>query len=121
MSTIVKIRNKKSGAVYAYEQTARWDPEKGQSRPVRRYLGRYDEETDTIIPTSGRRGRRPSRQDAPAAEPAQAAPEPAEPAQTPPSAELEALRAENARLRAALAEAEASARALLAAVEGLAG
>ena len=58
MSTIVKIRNKKSGTIYAYEQTAKWDPEKGQSRPVRKYLGRYDEETDTIIPSTGRRGRK---------------------------------------------------------------
>ena len=60
MSTIVKIRNKKSGTIYAYEQTAKWDPEKGQARPVRKYLGRYDEETDTIIPSTGRRGRKPA-------------------------------------------------------------
>jgi hypothetical protein len=60
MSAIVKIRNKKSGTIYAYEQTAKWDPEKGQARPVRKHLGRYDEETDTIIPSTGRRGRKPA-------------------------------------------------------------
>lgn len=114
MSTIVKVRNKKTGAVYAYEQTAKWCPEKGQSRPVRKYLGRYDEETDTIIPTSGRRGRKPS-QPKPQAE----ATAPA--AQSALAAELEALRAENARLKAALAQAQASTRATLAALEGLAG
>ncbi len=57
MSTIVKIRNPKTGIVYAYEQTARWDPEKGQSRPTRKYLGRYIEETGEIIQSTGKRGR----------------------------------------------------------------
>ena len=118
MSTIVKVRNKKSGAVYAYEQTAKWDPTKGQSRPVRKYLGRYDEEADTIIPTSGRRGRKPTQPEpqTQASEPAEASPSPSALA-----AELEALRAENARLKAALAQTTASTRATLAALEGLAG
>ena len=113
MTTIVKIRNKKSGAVYAYEQTARWCPEKGQSRPVRKYLGRYDEETDTIIPTSGRRGRRPKATEV-ASEETPALP-------LTPSAdagELAELRAENARLKATLAKAEKSLRAALEALGG---
>lgn len=120
MSTIVKVRNKKTGAVYAYEQTAKWCPEKGQSRPVRKYLGRYDEETDTIIPTSGRRGRKPS-QPKPQPKPQAEGPAEAPAAQSALAAELEALRAENARLKAALAQAQASTRATLAALEGLAG
>ena len=57
MSSIIKIRNKKTGIVYAYEQEAKWDASKGQSRPERKYLGRYIEETGEIVPSSGKRGR----------------------------------------------------------------
>lgn len=58
---IVKYKNQ-SGVTYAYESTAQWDPEKKQSRPVRKYLGRVDPETGEIIRTKGRRGR-PKKED----------------------------------------------------------
>ena len=51
--SIVKIRNQ-SGILYAYESTSVWDPSKQQARPIRKYLGRVDEETGEIIPTKGR-------------------------------------------------------------------
>lgn len=53
---IVKYKNQ-SGVTYAYESTAQWDPEKKQSRPVRKYLGKVDPETGEIIQTKGKRGR----------------------------------------------------------------
>lgn len=53
---IVKYKNQ-SGVTYAYESTAQWDPDKKQSRPVRKYLGRVDPETGEIIQTKGKRGR----------------------------------------------------------------
>lgn len=62
---IVKYKNPKTGIIYCYESTPKWDPEKGQARPTRTYLGRWDEETQSIIPTNGRRGR-PKKQEAPA-------------------------------------------------------
>ncbi len=55
---IVKYKNQ-SGVIYAYDQTSSYDPEKKQSRPVRKYLGRVDPETGEIIPTKGKRGRPP--------------------------------------------------------------
>lgn len=54
--SIVKYKNQ-SGVTYAYEQTSSYDPEKKQSRPVRKYLGRVDPETGEIIQTTGKRGR----------------------------------------------------------------
>ena len=53
---IVKYKNQ-SGVTYAYEQTSVYDPERKQSRPVRKYLGRVDPETGEIISTQGKRGR----------------------------------------------------------------
>lgn len=58
---IVKYKNQ-SGVTYAYDQTSVYDPEKKQSRPVRKYLGRVDPETGEIISTKGRRGRPPKKQ-----------------------------------------------------------
>ena len=46
---IVKYKNPKTGITYCYESTPKWDPEKGQARPTRTYLGRWDEETQSII------------------------------------------------------------------------
>ena len=54
--TIVKYKNQ-SGVTYAYEQTSVYDPEKKQSRPKRKYLGRVDPETGEIISTKGKKGR----------------------------------------------------------------
>ena len=62
---IVKYKNPKTGIIYCYESTPKWDPEKGQARPTRTYQGRWDEETQSIIPTNGRRGR-PKKQEVPA-------------------------------------------------------
>ena len=62
---IVKYKNPKTGIIYCYESTPKWDPEKGQARPTRVYLGRWDEETQSVIPTNGKRGRR-KKQDPPA-------------------------------------------------------
>lgn len=56
--SIVKYKNQ-SGVIYAYDQTSSYNPEKKQSRPVRKYLGRVDPETGEIIPTKGKRGRPP--------------------------------------------------------------
>lgn len=56
--TIVKYKNQ-SGVTYAYEQTSVYDPEKKQSRPKRKYLGRVDPDTGEIISTAGRKGRPP--------------------------------------------------------------
>ena len=58
---IVKYKNQ-SGVTYAYEQTSMYDPEKKQSRPIRKYLGKVDPETGEIISTKGKRGRPPKQQ-----------------------------------------------------------
>lgn len=65
---IVKYKNQ-SGVTYAYEQTSKYDPEKKQSRPVRKYLGRVDPETGEIISTKGKRGRPPKQEGEAAAKP----------------------------------------------------
>ena len=51
MSSIVKVKSK-SGAIYCYESIPRWIPELGQSRPIKRYLGRLNPETGKIEPTT---------------------------------------------------------------------
>ena len=56
MSCIVKY-TRKNGITVAYESIAKWDPQKKQSRPIRKYLGRVDPDTGEIIPSSGKRGR----------------------------------------------------------------
>lgn len=60
MSTIVHHYDKKSGKTRVYESTPHYDPVSKQSRPKRKYLGSLDPETGELIPSSGRRGRRPS-------------------------------------------------------------
>ncbi len=50
---IVYQLDKRSGITYAYENKAWWDKEKGQSRSKRTLIGRVDEETGKIVPTSG--------------------------------------------------------------------
>ena len=85
---IVKYKNPKTGIIYCYESTPKWDPEKGQARPTRTYLGRWDEETQSIIPTNGKRGRRK----------VQDVPSQGQPAEES-SAELAACREELARCR----------------------
>ncbi len=53
---IVKYTNKKTNQVYAYESKAVWDPVLKQSRPVRTYLGRVDE-NGNIQPTTRKKAR----------------------------------------------------------------
>lgn len=55
--SIVRYKNKKTGAVSVYESTSHYDPKTKQSRPVRKYLGREDPVTGELIPSSGKRGR----------------------------------------------------------------
>lgn len=57
--SIVRYVNKKTGTVSLYESTSHYDPETKQSRPIRKYLGREDPITKELIPSSGRRGRKP--------------------------------------------------------------
>ena len=59
MSTIVKVRDKRTGITYAYSSVSYWDNDKKQGRSHRKLLGRVDETTGEIVPTSGRRGRLP--------------------------------------------------------------
>ena len=56
MASIVKY-TRKDGHTYAYSSTAQWDPEKKQSRPIRKYLGKVDPVTGDIIASTGKRGR----------------------------------------------------------------
>lgn len=60
MPTIVKHYDKKTGKTRVYESTPHYDPVSKQSRPKRKYLGTLDPETGELIPSSGRRGRRPA-------------------------------------------------------------
>ncbi|MBQ7644526.1 MAG: hypothetical protein IJS84_05820 [Spirochaetales bacterium] len=54
---IVKYTNPHTGVVYAYESTARWNPDTKRNEPVRKYLGRVSD-TGEIIATGGKRGRK---------------------------------------------------------------
>ena len=68
MPTIVKHVDKKSGTTRVYESTSHYDPVTKQSRPKRKYLGTLDPETGELIPSSGRKGRTPSRKNVPTSE-----------------------------------------------------
>ena len=59
--SLVRYTNKRTGVVTVYESTSFYDPVRRQSRPKRKYLGVEDPLTHEIIPTSGRRGRRPKK------------------------------------------------------------
>lgn len=59
MATIVKVRDKRSGILYAYSSVSYWNKEKKQGRSHRKLLGRVDENTGEIVPTSSRRSRPP--------------------------------------------------------------
>ena len=52
---IVYQKDKRSGITYAYESISWWDKEKKQSRAKRTLIGRLDESTGEIVPTSGTR------------------------------------------------------------------
>ena len=51
--------------IVVYESTSHYDPVTKQSRPKRKYLGTLDPETGELIPSSGRKGRTPSRKNVP--------------------------------------------------------
>ena len=56
--SIVIYTNKKTGVRTAYESESYWDKELKQPRNRRKYLGRVDN-NGNIIPSSGKRGRKP--------------------------------------------------------------
>lgn len=56
---VIYRKNKNDGRTYAYESESFWVPELGQPRSKRKYLGVVDEATGEIIPSSGKRGRKP--------------------------------------------------------------
>lgn len=58
MASIIKKLNKQSGVTYVYESESYWDKEKKQPRSKRKLVGKIDEETGEIVPTSGKRGRK---------------------------------------------------------------
>ena len=58
MSSIVRIKDKKSGSIRVYESISHYDPVTQKSRPTKKYLGIEDPETGELIPSCGRRGRR---------------------------------------------------------------
>ena len=58
MASIIKKLNKQTGITYVYESESYWDKEKKQPRSRRRLIGKIDEETGEIVPTSGKRGRK---------------------------------------------------------------
>lgn len=57
--SIVRYTNKKTGLVSIYESTSNYDPINKTSRPKRKYLGTEDPVTHELIPSSGKRGRKP--------------------------------------------------------------
>ena len=57
MPSIVKYKNPKKGITVVYESTSHYDPVTKKSRPTKKYIGTYNEETGEIIPSSGKRGR----------------------------------------------------------------
>lgn len=59
MAIIYRKPKGEDGPTYAYETTSYWVPELKQPRSTRKYLGVVDESTGEIIPTSGKRGRKP--------------------------------------------------------------
>jgi hypothetical protein len=51
-------QNKKAGVVYVYEDHSCWDPEKKQSRSIRKLLGKLNPSTGNIVPTRGRNAKK---------------------------------------------------------------
>ena len=97
--TEIRYRDKRTGRTVVYETTSEIDPETGETVRGRRYLGMIDEETGELVPTLGRRGRRPGSRNRPKA-PVPAA---TEPLQTTPATDLEV---ENHELRERVRELE---------------
>jgi len=104
--SIVRYKNKKTGLVSVYESTSNYDPINKTSRPKRKYLGTEDPVTHELIPSSGKRGRKPKSSTTAKSVPigAAAASQPAESAAVTPAQDVllkerEDLKAENSRLR----------------------
>ena len=57
--SIVKHTDKETGRTYVYESTPHYDPATKQQRPKRKYLGMLDPVTGELIPSAGKRGRKP--------------------------------------------------------------
>ena len=57
MSSIVYLRNKKTGKVYAYLNESEWDPETKRCRCKRKCLGHVDPDTGDIMPNRGHESR----------------------------------------------------------------
>lgn len=55
------VKQKIRGKIYVYEAEGYWDSEKQQARQRRRYLGVWDEETQSIIPKEAERDVRTTR------------------------------------------------------------
>ncbi len=52
--SIVKIKDKRLGVTYVYEQQKSvWNPEKKQARSTRKLIGKIDPSTGKIVPTRG--------------------------------------------------------------------
>lgn len=47
--TIIRIKNKKTGVIYLYQNQHYWDSEKQQTRNIRRCIGKLDKETQEPI------------------------------------------------------------------------
>lgn len=60
------VKQKIRGKIYAYEAEGYWDSEKKQARQRRRYLGVWDEETQSILPKEAERDVRTTRSFGPA-------------------------------------------------------
>lgn len=56
--TIIKQFDKRSGITYAYENYAYWDKEEKKRKSRRVLIGRVDDKTGEIVPTSGRNKKR---------------------------------------------------------------
>ncbi len=55
------VKQKIRGKIYVYEAEGHWDGEKKQARQTRKYLGVWDEGTQTIIPKQAERDVRTTR------------------------------------------------------------
>jgi len=51
MAAVVYQKNKRTGVTYVYESISHWDKGKGQSRAIRKCIGKLDPSTKEIIPT----------------------------------------------------------------------
>lgn len=58
---IIKQYNSKNDTTYVYESVSYWDKDLKQPRSKRKLIGKIDPVTGEIVPTSGRRGRKPKK------------------------------------------------------------